>query len=556
MKSNYKRRLIIGLLVMMLIPMLVFGGYAAFVLRDLLRRTTIERLATSAAYRRNDLENWIERLTGTLYTRIATIPNMAQALVDNQVNRLNPTLDSHLSDALADGFIEIMIVSADGKLQYSTDAARQLAPERTCPPKIVCASQLLQEENRPVRLVVEYPILDAERGQQVGSVVGLASTDQLDSILSNRAGLGEGGTSYLVSVNGTVHWLPGYGTKYTGKPNVSRLDQSIQVVDAGTYRGLSTGEVFGVTAFIPRLFAWVVVESPASELFPASEAVLVLTLITFWIMVYLIYLLSRWISQAIDGNMKGLTIEARDLKVQLGKVTEAEQRRSRAIADMGHELRTPINSILNFSGFLNDGLFGSLTSDQADMVKQIHSSSQHLLELINDLVDMSQIEAGQMKLFVQEYDPAPLFDQALGTLHSLILEKPIQIVTDLPRQWPTMRGDKRRVLQILLNLVSNAAKFTEKGTITLRAHTYATRLEVRIEDTGPGVDPALVPHLFEPFQTGNTARSQEKGGTGLGLSLSRFFARMHGGDLTYQSDQAAGAVFILTLPLDAIEQAE
>ncbi len=553
MKSNYKRRAIIGLLVVALLPTLVFSVYSAVVLRDLLRRTTTERLATSASYRRNDLESWLERLTGTLYKLVVTIPGMPGALADNQVIRLAPRLDDNLGEALTAGFAEIMILNQDGKLLYSTDLSRLEAPKRTCPQKIVCASQLLEEDGKPTYLLVDYPVLDTS-GIYVGSVVGLAGTQAFDSILSNRAGLGAFGVSYLVNVQGDIHWLPGSGMDFQQKAGVTRLDQTIQVVDAGIYRGVSAGDVLGVTAFIPRLFAWVVVETPTSELFPASEAILILALVIFWVTMYFIYMMSRWLFDAVDGTQKGLTAEVRDLKVQLGQVKETEQRRSRAIADMGHELRTPINSILNFSGFLNDGLFGGLTSDQGDMVKQIHGSSQHLLELINDLIDMSQIEAGEMKLFVQEYDPMPLFDQAVGTLHSLILDKPVKVVTDLPRQWPAMRGDRRRVLQILLNLVSNAAKFTEKGTITIRAHTYSTKLEVRVEDSGPGVDASDVANLFEPFRASTNARGQEKGGTGLGLPLSRYFARMHGGELSYQPNDAGGAVFILSLPIDAIEQ--
>jgi len=207
---------------------------------------------------------------------------------------------------------------------------------------------------------------------------------------------------------------------------------------------------------------------------------------------------------------------------------------------------------LNFSGFLSDGLFGELNTDQGEMVRQIHGSSQHLLELINDLIDIAQVQAGQMRLFVREYDPAPVFEQAIATLHSLVLERPITVQTDLPRAWPTLHGDKRRVLQILLNLISNAAKFTERGTITVRVHTYPRRLLVRVEDSGLGVDPAAAAHLFEPFAGGYNLPGQEKGGTGLGLALSKIFAQMHGGDLSYQPGEAGGAVFILTLPLDAV----
>jgi signal transduction histidine kinase len=562
MRSNYKRHVLIALVVVALVPMLVTALYLVFVTRGSLYRSVTERLITTASYRRSELENWVEGLTGTLYREVVTLDGLPKALEELQPARLNPQLNARLDAALQNGFAEVMLLTRN-TLQYSTDPTRSTVPPRTCPEKSVCASQLFRESGRPPYLVVEYPILERGGTYQVGSVVGLVDTRVLDSILRNRAGLGDAGVAYLVNVNGAVHWLPDMAAQQSlPPPGVIRLDQTVRVIDAGEYRGVMGEAVVGVTAHVPRLFAWVVVETPTRELFAFSNAVLLLFIGLACVMFGLIWLLCRWLFRVIDQPQRVLAAEARDVKMQLGKAHDAEQRRSRAIADMGHELRTPINSILNFSGFLNDGLFGSLTSDQADMIKQIHGSSQHLLEMVNDLIDMSQIEAGQMKLFVQEYDPAPLFEQAIGTLHSLILDKPIKVITDLPRQWPAMRGDRRRVLQILLNLVSNAAKFTEQGTITLRAHTYSTRLEVRIEDTGVGIDPAALPNLFEPFHMGTNSRAHEKGGTGLGLHLSRYFARLHGGDLTHQptgeharsNGKSGGAIFVLSLPIDAIEE--
>ncbi len=539
------------------VPLLVFGILANMLAFNANQRQALDRLVVNASNREAQIENWIDALNVNLYRLTINDPALHDAL---QTETMTPplvqsTLSRFRSALSPNGLQEITLISWDNRILVSTNETRQLLPERTCAPRVVCPFGPFQENGRAV-MGVQYPFV-GDQSQQIGLLIGLADTRQLDTILGNRAGLGISGIAYLIGADGSLHWLPGYGPLPQTRVTFPGLSQNVTPSEPVSYTGISGATVQGYATFIPLLNAWLIVEQAADEINQPIAALLPLTLALLALTLAAILVTSRIASRRVDRQFAGLSTQVAQLDATLDSVRNADQLKSLTIANMSHELRTPINATLNFSGFLLDGLFGTLTVDQTELIRQMHASSQHLLELINDLLDMSKIEAGQMRLFVTEFDPAPVFDQAIATLRSLTLSKPIRVEVDLPRAWPTLRGDRRRILQILLNLVSNAAKFTDHGTITLRVHVYATHLEIRIEDSGTGIDPADVPNLFEPFRQGYNALLLEKGGTGLGLPLSRIFARMHGGELNYLPGEhlpgeRGGAVFVCQLPLDVI----
>lgn len=546
---RFRLRLVGLLLLAAVLPLIGLTVISSSLLYNSNQRQATDRLYTTAGYRQVQLDRWIDGLTSALIKLASATPSLPDTLQRRNLDK--PAILQAFSSALGtEGLSEIMLLSEDDRVQLSTRVDRVMPPSRTCPARIICAFEFATEGST-TRLIVQYPLV-GEQGQQVGAIVGLADTAPLDAILSNRAGLGASGVAYLVSGDGGLRWLPGYGVLSQKQISVPRLERAVLPSEPMTYSGLSGKSVEGIATSILRLNAWLIVEQPLDEIYQTAATLPLLALALVALVLAVIVIGSRLLTQAVTRPLRALTDRIAQLDAALDNARDADQIRNRTIASMSHEFRTPINSILNFSGFLLDNLFGELTPDQAELIRQMHANSQHLLELINDLLDMSKIEAGQMRLFVTEFDPAPVFEQAIATLRSLTLNKPITIKADLPQTWPVVRGDRRRILQILLNLVSNAAKFTDAGTITLRVHIYATRLEVRIEDSGMGVDPADVPNLFEPFRQGYNALLLEKGGTGLGLPLSRIFARMHGGDLDYQPGDHGGALFIFWAPLDAI----
>ncbi len=549
---RFRLELVGLMLALVLIPMLLLTGIAYGLLITNTQRQAVARLLTTSSYRQAQLEHWVDGLSINLYKLSIASPALSEALQNRSIggSLLDATQKQFSSSLLSEGFDEVMLVSWDDRLLVSTNPARNTPPQRDCPAKSICSYEFVKEADR-TRLIIQYPLL-GDQGQQLGFIIGLADTGPLASTLSNRAGLENSGLAYLIGSDGGLRWLPGYDTLAQKQVLISSLDRSVLSAEPASYIGLLGLSVQGIVTALPRLNAWLIVEQPFSEIDQPIGMLPALALALIALTLAGLIAASRFLERRVQQPLVALAARAAQLDAALDNARDADQLKSRTIANMSHELRTPINSILNFSGFLLDDLFGALTPDQSELVRQMHVSSQHLLDLINDLLDMSKIQAGQMKLFVTEFDPAPVFDQAIATLRSLTLKKPITIRLDLPQTWPIVRGDRRRVLQILLNLVSNAAKFTDQGDITLRVHVYATRLEVRIEDSGTGVDPTDVPNLFEPYRQGYNALLLEKGGTGLGLPLSRIFARMHGGDLDYLPGEHGGALFILWIPLDAI----
>lgn len=223
------------------------------------------------------------------------------------------------------------------------------------------------------------------------------------------------------------------------------------------------------------------------------------------------------------------------------------------LATMSHELRTPLNAILNYTDFIAMGMLGNITPEQEDALRHISNGSKHLLALINDLLDMSKIESGMMNLFVEDdIDLREEIDIVLATVRTSAQDKGIALVVHLPDPTPLMVGDRRRIRQILLNLMTNAVKFTEQGSVTLNVREDCEDMLFEVVDTGPGIHPAQFDMIFEPFrQTAQGLRMHNS--TGLGLPISKRLAEAHGGTLWVSSQVGKGSTFSVRLPLRSPE---
>jgi signal transduction histidine kinase/ActR/RegA family two-component response regulator len=231
------------------------------------------------------------------------------------------------------------------------------------------------------------------------------------------------------------------------------------------------------------------------------------------------------------------------------ELREIDRFKTQFLANMSHELRTPLNSIIGFSRVMLKGIDGPLTDLQAADLQSIHNSGQHLLSLINSILDMSKIEAGKMELAIEELALPPVLDAVLDTTKALIKDQPVELRTNLPDDLPMVWADAQRVRQVLLNLMSNAAKFTDGGQITLSAETGSKFVTISVADTGIGIDPEAQDRLFIPFQQVDGSTTRRAGGTGLGLAISRSFVEMHGGEIWVDSEPGQGATFSFTLPI-------
>jgi signal transduction histidine kinase len=238
----------------------------------------------------------------------------------------------------------------------------------------------------------------------------------------------------------------------------------------------------------------------------------------------------------------------------LEEMREADQLKSQFLANMSHELRTPLNSIIGFSRVILKGIDGPITDTQREDLNAIYNAGQHLLGLISDMLDISRIEAGKLDLTFGEVDLAEVIHGVMTTAIGLVKDKPIELVTDLPEDLPVVRADNMRVRQVLLNLVSNAAKFTERGQIAVSARHMSREdrdeVLVAVADTGIGIAPENQDKLFEPFSQVDPSPTRKSGGTGLGLSIARHLVELHGGRIWVESAVDEGSTFAFTLPTE------
>ncbi len=232
---------------------------------------------------------------------------------------------------------------------------------------------------------------------------------------------------------------------------------------------------------------------------------------------------------------------------------KANRVKSQFLAAMSHELRTPLNAILNFSQFVSSGMLGTVNDEQVDVLNKITSSGKHLLSLINDVLDISKIESGALTLFVEaEVDLTEELKAVEAAGRSLLNGKPVEFIVDVQKDLPRVVGDRRRIRQIILNLVSNACKFTEEGQVTIQlCQKGDSEVLLTVRDTGPGIAPEDHPAIFETFrQTEAGLRHSE--GTGLGLPISLRLAEAHGGRLWLESTLGQGSTFYVALPIRSL----
>ena len=230
---------------------------------------------------------------------------------------------------------------------------------------------------------------------------------------------------------------------------------------------------------------------------------------------------------------------------------QADKIKSEFLAHMSHELRTPLNAILNFTAFVSDGLMGEVNTEQVEALQRVTDSANHLLSLINDVLDISKIQSGMMSLFVEEVYMNEALRATVSIAKGLVKNKPIELNVEIEENLPHIYGDKRRIRQILLNLVSNAVKFTQKGgvTITAQHHHETNEVYISVSDTGVGIPAEDLDMVFLPFRQSQQGVEQVVG-TGLGLPITKHFVEAHGGKIWVESEAGKGTIFHVSLPVE------
>jgi signal transduction histidine kinase len=260
------------------------------------------------------------------------------------------------------------------------------------------------------------------------------------------------------------------------------------------------------------------------------------------------------LEQKVQERTADLANAFQDLAATSRELQIANQHKSEFLANMSHELRTPLNAIIGFSEMLTEGMLGPLEPKQRDYVEDILASGKHLLALINDILDLSKVEAGRMELELSEFSIADLLDYTLGLVRAWSIRQGLTLRLDVEPDLGMIRGDERKINQVMLNLLSNAMRFTPHGgTVTVEARRAADRdaIVVRVRDTGVGIRPEDLPHIFDEFYQAAQKPERAQEGTGLGLALAKKFVELHGGRLWAESEPGLGSTFSFTLPRGA-----
>jgi signal transduction histidine kinase len=235
----------------------------------------------------------------------------------------------------------------------------------------------------------------------------------------------------------------------------------------------------------------------------------------------------------------------------------ANRHKSEFLANMSHELRTPLNAVIGFSEVLQEGMFGELNDKQAEYVGDIHASGKHLLSLINDILDLSKIEAGRMELEMSEFHLLDVLETAIMLVRERATRHGITLGLELAPDVGTIHADERKLKQVMLNLLSNAVKFTPAGgSVHVAAKTTAQTIEVSVADTGAGIASEDQGLVFEEFRQVGSDRARKAEGTGLGLALAKKFVELHGGTIRLESALGRGSTFTFTVPLSAAQAAQ
>jgi signal transduction histidine kinase len=281
--------------------------------------------------------------------------------------------------------------------------------------------------------------------------------------------------------------------------------------------------------------------------------------------------------KAIEGRLEGIAsgefskrveVESRDelgtlaanvnrMSEELGRLyrqlADQSQHKSTFLANMSHELRTPLNAVLGYAELILDEVYGDVPARMREVLERIQHNGKHLLGLVNDVLDLSKIEAGQLTLALADCSIKNVVAGVQSATEALATGKGIALTTDVAPDLPHVQADERKLTQVLLNLVSNAIKFTDEGGVEIKASSANGSITVAVHDSGPGISESDQARIFEEFQQVEASTPRDKGGTGLGLTISKRIVELHGGRICVESRLGRGSTFSFTIPIESGE---
>ena len=488
---------------------------------------------------------------------------------------------------------------SDNKVTYFADASVKIQP-------ILYTSEVTSA----TAITFATPILDTGNNR-IGVLFATLDLQDVDSLIQDRTGLGKTGTTYLVGqVEDQNRFLASeQEEEITGDISSAAIDAAIAGESgSGLYQNYAGEPVIGVYRWLDDQSLALLAEINQHEAFAPAKTlarnILLIGFVATGLLLSGIYILSRRITQPIsqitkaaiqlqsghldqklpvvnqdeigilaqafnhmarqvqqsftmlEDQNQALELRVKERTVELEKAKEAAESATRTksafLANMSHELRTPLNSIIGYSEMLEEDMEILGDTSLLPDLRKIQGSSKHLLSLINSVLDLSKIETGRMELHLESVDIAALVESVLATVGPDLDKKSNYFTLKNQSSIASIETDPNKLRQCLLNLLSNANKFTDRGrinlTITTPHYGDETYLEFTVEDTGIGIAPDQLEHVFEAFKQVDASSTRRYGGTGLGLTITREFVYMLGGVVTAQNRPGGGAVFILRIP--------
>jgi GAF domain-containing protein len=386
----------------------------------------------------------------------------------------------------------------------------------------------------------------------------------LDTLTASAARLCEAGMAAILRQKGSAFY---YATSYNFPPDFIEYARNVPLEPG---RGTCVGRVLqeGLTAHIPDVLADPEYTLVEGQRLGGYRTILAVPLLREGNPIGVIVLTRPQVEPFTDKQIELVTTFADQAVIAIENVrlfdeiqdksrqlAEASQHKSQFLANMSHELRTPLNAILGYTELIVDGIYGAPADKTMAVLKRIESNGKHLLGLINDVLDLSKIEAGQLVLALADYSLKDIVNTVFSAVEPLAEEKKLGFRIELPPDLPIGRADERRLTQVLLNLVGNAIKFTDTGEVVIQASSANGSFKLSVCDTGPGISEADQAKLFQEFQQADNSTTKKKGGTGLGLAISKRIIEMHGGQIWVESSVGQGSTFSFTLPVRAEQQA-
>ncbi len=592
------------------------------------RAGVIRQLDSVAEIKANQLQRWIQESQGAIGLILANPVSRADmtALLSSsspdpaqqaKVNQLFQNMIAYrpAAEGLAlNTFKDLFLYDREGHVVAASDdtligqvVSRQpyfessLQGEHLQPPFYALGTGELT-------MVFAHPLVDSNN-QAIGVLAGRLDIDTLGQIMTQRAGLGNTGETYLVSAETNYLLTP---SRFDGYPlnqayHSEGIDQALSgnngVSVYQSYRK-SAGPVIGVYRWLPEMKAALLAEVEQSEALSASQQVLTssIAVTALAALIAVVIGLSRITRvstpiaaltavaaritagdltqraeiherneiglladsfnrmteqlvaniNTLNHNLEEIDKTNKELQIATAKAREAARVNGEFLENVSHELRTPLNAIIGFSDMLLMGMSGPLNPKQTHKVARLRENGARLLALINDLLDLTRIEAGRLEMVQTSYSPRALVERIAAQMESLAeqtrLKFEVDIAPDLP---PILLGDEKRTEQIIVNLLANAFKFTKEGRVSL--HVYTNPVEntwnIDVADTGIGIPPHALNLIFEEFRQLDGSYSRAYKGSGLGLAITRNLARMMNGKITVKSTLGVGSTFSVVLPL-------